>query len=367
MCLASIYALLPGLAAPRRIHLVVNPFGGGGAGLAARDAVLPIFEAAGVEVTELQTKYAGHAGDFARTVPLQDGFVGIGGDGTAHEIANGMLRRPEAERVPVGIIPAGSGNTWAFDLGLDDAVSAARIVASGATTDVDVLAISSTGQPEVVEEYAINIAGYGMPAAVLSQANALRWLGSAQYELAGLVLIASGRTSFDAEIEIEGEDGACTKRRLEGFSFVQGQVNQHMGKRVPFAPYARMDDGLLDLVLVTKAGGLDIIYSNALARTGEHTALPFVEVVRCRSFTLRPTGSDREGSFALRPTGSDREDGITSPQSLNLDGELTGVAPFRAACVPGALRVYASRLRTDPNVGDVGDPLYALVKFVLRL
>ena len=168
------------------------------------------------------------------------------------------------------------------------------------------------------------------------------------------MLIASGRTSFDAELEIEGEDGACTKRRLDGFSFVQGQVNQHMGKRVPFAPYARMDDGLLDLVLVTKAGGLDIIYSNALARTGEHTALPFVEVVRCRSFTLRPTGSDTEN-------------GIASPQSLNLDGELTGVAPFRAACVPGALRVYASRLRTDPNVGDVDDPLYALVKFVLRL
>ena len=351
--MAGIYALLPCLVAPRRIHLVVNPFGGGGAGLAARDAVLPIFEAAGVEVTELQTKYPGHAGEYARTVPLYDGFVGIGGDGTAHEIANGMLRRPEEERVPLGMIPAGSGNTWAFDLGLDDAVSAARIIASGATAEVDVMAISSIDQPEAVDEFAVNIAGFGMPAAVLSQANALRWLGSAQYELAGLVLIASGRTSFDAELEIEGEDGSHTKRRLDGFSFVQGQVNQHMGKRVPFAPYARMDDGLLDLVLVTKAGGLDIIYSNALARTGEHTALPFVEVVRCRSFALTPV--------------ADRVDGLTSPPSLNLDGELTSTVPFRAACVPGALRVYASRLRNEPNVAEVDDPLYKLVKFLLRL
>ena len=93
----------------QRIHVVVNPFGGGGAGLAALDAVLPIFEKAGIQVTTLETQYAGHAGDFAESVELLDGFVAIGGDGTAHEIANAMLRRQESDRVPVGIIPAGSG------------------------------------------------------------------------------------------------------------------------------------------------------------------------------------------------------------------------------------------------------------------
>ena len=85
--------ILPAAALqPRRVHLVVNPYGGGGAGLATLDSVLPVFEAAGVEVTTLITEYAGHAGEMARTVPLLDGFVGIGGDGTAHEIANGMLQ-----------------------------------------------------------------------------------------------------------------------------------------------------------------------------------------------------------------------------------------------------------------------------------
>ena len=104
----------------RRIHVCVNPFGGGGVGMSTLDAVLPVFEKAGIEVTTLQTEYPGHAGVFARTEPLLDAFVGIGGDGTAHEIANGMLSRDAADRVPVGVIPAGSGNTWAFDLGLDD-------------------------------------------------------------------------------------------------------------------------------------------------------------------------------------------------------------------------------------------------------
>mmetsp|Transcript_39997 Transcript_39997/g.80168 ORF Transcript_39997/g.80168 Transcript_39997/m.80168 type:complete len:131 (-) Transcript_39997:313-705(-) len=97
-----------------------------------------------------------------------------------------------------------------------------------------------------------------------------------------------------------------------------------MGKKVPFAPGAEMADGLLDLVLVTRSGGLDILHANARARGGTHKELPFVEVQRCRSFTLRGSGS------------------------VNLDGEIaTCSAPFRASCIPNALEVFASRLNTD--------------------
>ena len=60
----------------------------------------------------------------------------------------------------IGIIPAGSGNTWAFDLGLEDAEEAARVVAAGETVAVDVMAISSIGEPQRVREYALNIAGF---------------------------------------------------------------------------------------------------------------------------------------------------------------------------------------------------------------
>ena len=114
-----------------------------------------------------------------------------------------------------------------------------------------------------------------MPAAVLTQANALRWLGSAQYELAGLLLILNGQTRYGATLTIEQAccaplvpaatlwlhpvaaplrctpcftpwlhlppvlamqaDGSVTSRELGDFSFAQAQVNMHMGKKVPFA------------------------------------------------------------------------------------------------------------------------------------
>ena len=114
-----------------------------------------------------------------------DGFVGIGGDGTAHEIANGMLQREPEDRVPVGIIPAGSGNTWAFDLGLDEAVEAAHVIASGATTDVDVMAVSPHGAedggapPPAAAEFAINICGFGLPAIAALSAYSSRKKASA--------------------------------------------------------------------------------------------------------------------------------------------------------------------------------------------
>ena len=73
------------------------------------------------------------------------------------------LQREADDRVAIGIIPAGSGNTWAFDLGLEDAEDAARVIAAGDTVAVDVMAISSIGERERVREYALNIAGFRIP------------------------------------------------------------------------------------------------------------------------------------------------------------------------------------------------------------
>ena len=211
------------------------------------------------------------------------------------------------------------------------------------------MAVGPIDEPSEVQEYAINICGVGMPAAVLQAANSLRWLGSAQYELAGLTLIASGQTSFAATLEVEAEDGTISTRELDDFSFAQAQINMHMGKRVCFAPDARMDDGLLDLVLVTRSGGLDILHANARARGSTHVGLPFVEVLRCKSYALTPKRTP-DGAVAER----------------NLDGELSGVAPFRAACVPRALEVFASELNTK-RVDTSAELEPQLVMSIVRL
>ncbi len=317
---------------PRTVHLVVNPNSGSRAGLDILDAAVPVFERAGTRVNVLRTEYAGHALELAERAELgdEDVLVGIGGDGTAHELANGMLRRAPAARRPIGVLPGGSGNTWAYDLGLalGDAEAAAATVVAGRTRFVDVVRVdgADAGADVAPPLYAINICAYGFPAAVLGATDALRALGlGAQYDLAGLGLIARGRTRYRCELALELADGRARAVRLDDASFVQAQVNAHMGRLVPFAPAARVDDGLLDLVLVKSSSGVDIVVANALARAGKHEELmECVEIVRCRSFALTPAADAPRGAG-----------------SLNVDGELVGGAPFTATCMRGALEVLA--------------------------
>lgn len=139
-----------------------------------------------------------------------------------------------------------------------------------------------------------------------------------------------------------GPDGVAFARELDDFSFAQAQVNMHMGKKVCFAPDASMTDGLLDLVLVTRSGALDILEANALARGASHVELPYVEVLRCRSYRLTPRRA---------PAGLDA-------RAVNLDGELVTLpaGPFRARCVPGALEVFAE-LPLNAERVDTSDAL----------
>ena len=66
------------------------------------------------------TRHAGHAVDLVAEADLgaYDGIVAVGGDGTLFEVLNGLYRKEPQERVPLGLIPVGTGNAFARDLGL---------------------------------------------------------------------------------------------------------------------------------------------------------------------------------------------------------------------------------------------------------
>ena len=84
-----------------KYYLAVNPHGGVKKGLGILEQVKPVFEKAGAEINILETEYAGHARNMARTVDIDgyDGFCAIGGDGTMHEIINGMMNREDGQKI----------------------------------------------------------------------------------------------------------------------------------------------------------------------------------------------------------------------------------------------------------------------------
>ena len=163
--------------------------------------VQPIFDAAGLDLDVRATRCPGHAREIARG--LDDDLQGVcvlGGDGTLHEVVNGLMSRPEPRALPLGLVPAGSGNSLAFDLGLVDPEAAAEAIVAGATGAMDVLRVTSAG----ASLYAFNIVGWGGATDAGRIAERMRWLGPRRYGLANALVVARRRLR-SARVVLEGD------------------------------------------------------------------------------------------------------------------------------------------------------------------
>ena len=148
----------------RKFRLVVNPYGGKKQGLSILESVKPIFADASVDLEIIRTTHANHAFEIARTQTFDEheGLIVIGGDGTIHEVINGMMGRADKKRFPLGLIPGGSGNSFLTDLAILEPLKAAEAIVNQQRRLIDLAEVSLGGQ--VV--YAFNIIGWGLVADV---------------------------------------------------------------------------------------------------------------------------------------------------------------------------------------------------------
>ena len=105
-----------------------------------RQMILDRFEEAGIEVTLVQTFYYMHAFNIANTMDLDgyDVIIACGGDGTVNETFNGVLHRTDKKKIPLGLIPNGSGNDFAATFNIRDAKRALDFIIKGDLLKFDV-------------------------------------------------------------------------------------------------------------------------------------------------------------------------------------------------------------------------------------
>jgi len=287
--------------------VVVNPKGGTGQGVAVLHQVEPLLAAAGAEVTVCLTTASGHARQIAATVPLEHcaGFCVIGGDGTLHEVVNGLMQRP-GPRPPIGVIPGGTGNSVARHFGVAGPLDAVQRILAGTTRPLDVLRVT---MPAAVA-HCVNIVGWGAVTDINRAAERLRFLGPPRYALAALWQLLR-QPARPARLTLDGET------RPGRFVLIAGCNTQFTGKGMRLAPAAEPDDGWLDVVVVGHVSRWRMLQVLFRVFNGTHTALPWVESHRVRAFAIAGVGG------------------------LNLDGELRGTAPVAVELQPGALRILA--------------------------
>ena len=261
----------------KKYYLLVNPKGGHKKGLEIYEKVKHVFTNADTNVTVLHTEYAGHAFDFANTLDFAgyDGLCAIGGDGTMYELINGMLKRDDNHKIPIGLITGGTGNSFMYDVDCLDPLDAAKRIVQHKLRPLDIAKVNANGELF----YSFNIIGWGLATDAGKLAEKLRWLGGVRYDVASIIEVLKGKDRI-ATLTLEKE---VIK---ENFIFIIGCNTIHTGKAMKMAPLAQLNDGKIDLIIVRKTSRINLLKLFPKLFSGDHIKSPLVEYRQVKNFSI---------------------------------------------------------------------------------
>lgn len=292
----------------KKFYLTVNPYGGGKRGPKILKNILPLFEEKNIQLTIIETEYAGHNKELANQLDMNgyDGFCCIGGDGTMYEVINGLMTREDRQKFPIGLITGGTGNSFMHDLDCLDPMDAAKRIVKGERRSIDIFSCKANGE----QYYGFNILGWGIPTDANILADKLRWMGSQRYNLSSIVEVLRHKKRF-ARVTIDGSSIGAD------FAFIIGCNTIHTGKGMKMAPLARLNDGLIDLIIVRKVSRLKLLKLFPKVFSGKHIGDPGVDYRQVKQFSIIPEEDNQ----------------------LNLDGEVLGSTPVEVQVLPNEIEL----------------------------
>lgn len=298
----------------QRFFAIVNPNAGGGRSGTRSSAALDVLRRRGIEVEAVRTTHPGHAVELARMAYARGErrLLAVGGDGTAHEVLNGVLplSREKGEPITLGMLPLGTGNSFLRDFGVlgQDAALEAILRGRERTCDVNEL-VHASGRV-----YSFNIFGLGFSATVGALTNRrYKPLGPAGY----VVGVVQTTVSLDYPVyPLRIDGGALDERPVILLSFSNSQCTAGAMK---MAPRADVTDGELDVIRIGKMPRRQFLPAFPSIFRGEHVTKDGVEQTRARRV-----------DFAI-----ERE------VDCMIDGEILSLVPRSIEVVPKAFTVIA--------------------------
>lgn len=301
--------------------LVANPRAGTGRDSALAQARATL-TSAGVAHRVVVTRRPGHATHATRRAVTEEGVghvVAVGGDGTVHEVVNGLVdvgtRAAVAPDVVLGVVPGGSGSdfvrTWGLDLPVERLVRQHLLTDVTLPLDVGLVTHRDADGRDTTTAFA-NVAQCGWGADVVRLANRLpRRVGRARY-LAAAVASTVRMRPTRATVTV---DHAATTEPITQVVVANGQF---FGSGIRIAPRALPDDGVLN-VQTWRVTGRQVIEHLPAARVGEHLSSP--DVRQWQSSTVTVTADEALG--------------------VEADGEPLGTTPARFEVLQRVLRLSA--------------------------
>jgi diacylglycerol kinase (ATP) len=219
-----------------------------------------------LELKLLKTTRRGEAADLAEHAASESPVViAIGGDGTVHEVASGLMRVPAERRPPLGVVPAGSGNDFAYALGIPKILAEnVAIIAAGHTRTVDV---GDVRTPAGDQRYCLNNLGTLLEGQINRASHDFTWpRGRGLYLRA--VLATFMRPPQVSQLSLDC-DGRHIHRDAVLLSINNGPRS---GGQFVMSPAAQADDGRFNYLLARPMSRLALLCQIRHALRGNHIA-----------------------------------------------------------------------------------------------
>lgn len=298
-------------------YIIANPTSGGDAVRKCWPAIELLLQELGFSYSVHFTEHAGHATRLAEDAILngQRHLLGIGGDGTNHEIANGILGQtflPSAE-VTYALLPVGTGNDWARNYGLPiDPRQRLEQILLGETVlqDAGLVTYYQAGQP--AKRYFVNVAGLAYDGYIGQQMAQHRVTKRWQY----LLLVAK----YLFQYRLKKARISYDDREVEDYFYtINVGICRYSGGGMQFVPQAVPDDGLFALTFARRLQKWEVLLQTRRFYNGTLLDHPQVEGCQARSIRIEAAGAE--------------------PTLLEADGEFLGETPVAFMLLEKALRV----------------------------
>ncbi len=285
-----------------KVKLIFNPMSDRGrSGQRASDLRAVIEEHGGAEW--VGTEYPNHATDLAAKAGLEgfDTVVAMGGDGTVHEVINGLMRVAPPHRPKLGVVPIGSGNDFAFGAGVSlDPSEATKRIFTGQPKAVDIGSISDNNGRL---EYWDNTVGIGFDAKVnIMSRKITNMYGFVMYLTAVMMTIAQDYETAHSKLTFD--DGPTIDRDVLMLTLGNGPRE---GGGFQTTPDSKVDDGMFEYAMIPHVSRFTILQLLPMVMNGTHPKSKHVTMGAFRKLRL-------EADRAL-PIHTDGE--LWSPYEVN--------------------------------------------------
>ena len=303
----------PSTLRPGRFLAIVNPAAGGGKSAKLAGPALARLREKGLHIDVIASTGPRHAVRLAREAYSQGyrKFLAVGGDGTAHEILNGVFAgRPSAERISLGFLPLGTGNSFLRDFTTEGAKASLDALVANRTRPVDLIRLTHAAG----EMVSFNILSVGFTADVGALTNRVfKPLGQLGY-LLGIItrVVQLQRRVFllRSDDETEWDD----RRSL----FLTFNNSKYTGGTMLIAPDADPSDGLIEFVRWGPIGRFGLLRMLPRLYDGTHLKHP----------------------LASRKSVKHVEFNIPVPVDVLVDGEIFSLECKSLDVIPSAVDIY---------------------------